>query len=233
MMESGEIIFKKVYASPRPPPKISFKDSCMKELDSEVAGGNADSQQIQPKSKTQLSRTERPASEQPPGLLTQEIEKDVLFGSESTNSRTGRPVNAPSFSQSCVPMSVERVDKDKDADENVDADQTRTRRPMSGQPTGLSTQLEEIDIDFRVSGLLHAVVKQAENIRVRELVKKIESHPHREALQADLQQNDVHNPFSDKSKAMIREMGNVELFELCETIPKYNVLNVFSFGIKE
>ena len=49
---------------------------------------------------------------------------------------------------------------------------------------------------------------------------KIESHPHRQAFQADLQQNNVHNPFSDDSKAMIREMGNVELFKLCETIPK-------------
>ena len=91
---------------------------------------------------------------------------------------------------------------------------------MSGQPTGLFTQLEEIDIDFRVSGLLHAVVKQAENFRVRELVKKTESHPHRDALEADLQHNNAYNPFSDNSKAMIREMGNVELFELCETIPK-------------
>ena len=88
---------------------------------------------------------------------------------------------------------------------------------MSGQPTGLFTQLEEIDIDFRVSGLPHAVVKQAENFRVRELVKKIESHPHREALQVDLQQGNVYNPCSDDSKA---KMGNVELFESCETIPK-------------
>ena len=30
----------------------------------------------------------------------------------------------------------------------------------------------------------------------------------------------AYNPFSDESKAMFREMGNVELFELCETIPK-------------
>ena len=91
---------------------------------------------------------------------------------------------------------------------------------MSGQSIGLFTQLEEIDIDFRMSGLPHAVVKQTENFRVRELVKKIESHPHREALQADMQQNNVYNPFSDEAKTMIREMGNVELFELCETIPK-------------
>ena len=43
---------------------------------------------------------------------------------------------------------------------------------------------------------------------------------HREAFQVDLQQNNVYNPLSDESKAMIREMGNVELFELCEKIPK-------------
>ena len=58
MMETGEIIYEKVYASPGLPPKISFKDNWMKELDSEVAGGSEDSQQIQPKSKTQLSSTE-------------------------------------------------------------------------------------------------------------------------------------------------------------------------------
>ena len=90
----------------------------------------------------------------------------------------------------------------------------------SGQSIGLFTQREEVHIDFRVSGLPHAVVKQKENFRVRELVKKIESHPHREALQADLQQNNVYNPFSDDSKASIRETGNVDFFELCETIPK-------------
>ena len=61
-------------------------------------------------------------------------------------------------------------------------------------------------------------MKQAENLRVRELVKKIESH--RQALQADLQQSNASNPFSEKSKKMIRDMGNVELFELCETSPK-------------
>ena len=85
----------------------------------------------------------------------------------------------------------------------------------------------------RVSGLPHAVVKQAENFRVRELVKKIESHPHREPLQADLQQNNVYNPFSDNSNAMIREMGNVELFELCETIPKVQCSQLFLYWNQE
>ena len=88
--------------------------------------------------------------------------------------------------KSCVPVSVERSEKDKDTEENVDADHVGTGRLVkSGQSIVLFTQLEEIDIDFRVSGLPRAVVKQAGNFRVRELVKKIESHPHREALQAD------------------------------------------------
>ena len=93
----------------------------------------------------------------------------------------------------------------------IEEDQTRTGRPV---------EVEEHDIDFRVPGLSHAVVKEAEHLRVQELVKKFETHPYREALQADLQQNNVCNPFSNNSKAMIREMGNVELFDLCETIPK-------------
>ena len=36
--------------------------------------------------------------------------------------------------------------------------------------------LNEVDIDFRIPGLPHSVVKQAENYRVRELVKKIDNH---------------------------------------------------------
>ena len=43
-----------------------------------------------PTSKTQLSRTERPVkSEQPSGSSTQDIDKGVLFGCESTSVRTG------------------------------------------------------------------------------------------------------------------------------------------------
>ena len=60
-------------------------------------------------------------------------------------------------------------------------------------------------------------MKQADNYRVRELAKKIENHPHRQSLQLDLRQNNAYNPFSEKSKKMIKDTGNVELFELFET----------------
>ena len=93
---------------PRPPPTISFKDNWMKELDSEVAGGGEDSQQTQQKNKNPIVRTGSPVlAEQPSGSSAQEIDKRVLFDCESTNVRTGRLVN------SCVPVSVERLDQDK------------------------------------------------------------------------------------------------------------------------
>ena len=80
--------------------------------------------------------------------------------------------------------------------------------------------LSRVDIDFRILGLPHCVVKQALNYRVRELVKKIENHPHRHALQRDLQQNKSYNPFSTTTKQMIQDVDNVELFELFETDSK-------------
>ena len=66
---------------------------------------------------------------------------------------------------SCVPASVKRSDQDKDADENVDADHVRTGRPVeSEQSIDLFTQRENTDIDFRVSGLPHAVVKKSRKL---------------------------------------------------------------------
>ena len=152
----------------------------MKELDSEVAGGGKDSQQTQLKTKTPIGGTGRLVlSEQQSGSGVLEIEKVSNVTSEASMKEQGDLFSI------CVPVSIERTNQDKDADENVEADHVRTGRPVYEEPPGLFTQCEEKDIDFRVSGLPHAVVKQAGNFRVRELVKKIESHPHRRALQAD------------------------------------------------
>ena len=150
----------------------------MKELGSEVARQAEDNHPTQPNPK-RIYRTVRPVvTEQTSRSSAQEIDIRFSLDCENTN------------------LFVERSEKDKDTDKNVDADRDKTGRPVvSGQPTCSSTQLEEVDIDFRVSGLPHAVVKQAENSRVRELVKKIESHPHRQDLQADLQQSNAYNPF--------------------------------------
>ena len=126
--------------SPRPPPKISYKDNWMCDLDSDIAGSSKDTQRIEPKAKTQLSSTGRP-----------------VCGHESTK----RCVLTPKHVEDC---------------------QTVTGRP--------------------------ALVDQ----------------------ERGLQQNNVHNPFSKDSKEMIRELGNVELFELCETIPKVQFSHCLLYG---
>ena len=89
--------------------------------------------------------------------------------------------------------------------------------------------LNEVNIDFRILGLPHSVVKQAQKSRVRELVKKIKNHPHRHALQCDLQQNKAYNPFSTTTNQMIQDVGNVELFELFETDPKMQCTECLSY----
>ena len=177
-METGEIIYEIVFASLRPLPKISFKDSWMKELGPEVAGQVKAPTKPNQRPQIQFVGTGRLVTTEPPSRSSvQEIGTRFLLGCESIN------------------VSVERSDEDKDADGNVDADRVRTGRPVGReQSIDLFTQREEIDIDLRVSGLPHAVVKQAENFRVRELVKKIESYSHRQALQADLQQSNAYNP---------------------------------------
>ena len=168
-METGEVIYEKVYASPRPPPKIYLKHDWMKELGSEVV-------------------------RQPEG----EVARQEKFFQPT------QPIPNPNHD--------------------------RTERPVvCSQSVGSSSTFNEVDIGFRKSGLPLSVVKQAENSRDRELVKKMENHPHRQALQQDLQQNNAYNPFCEKSKKMIKDMGNVELFELCETIPKVQCKECFLY----
>ena len=83
-----------------------------------------------------------------------------------------------------------------------------------------SMMVNEADMDFRIPGLPHSVVKHAQSTSVRELIQKIENHPNRHALQQDLRQNQSFNPISPESKQMIRDVGNIELCELLETETK-------------
>ena len=56
-MESGEIVHEKVNVSPRPPPKISFKDNWMKELDERIGFRCRSKQQGHP---TNPTKTKNP-----------------------------------------------------------------------------------------------------------------------------------------------------------------------------
>ena len=80
-----------------------------------------------------------------------------------------------------------------------------------------------------IPGLPHSIVKQLQSASVRELIQNVENHPNRHALQRDLQQSQSFNPFSQESKQMIHEVGNIELCELLDTEPKTQCIVCLSY----
>ena len=85
------------------------------------------------------------------------------------------------------------------------------------------------EIDFRIQGLLHSTVQEQDHTRkepVQKVIHQFETHPNRNALQADVKQNHAFNPFSEQSKEMIYSMRNMEYFEICEITPKYSATTV-------
>ena len=185
---------RKVYASPRPPPKISLKDDWMTDLGSEVAR--------QPEGEVAWQAKSSQSSQPNPHPDHDWTVKPVLFPQRGAREASrSQEIETRSFREEAV-----RHDR---TEKLVVCRDVNYERSM----------LNEVDIDYRILGLPHSVVKQAQNSRVRGPVKKIENHPHRQSLQRDLQQNEAYNPFSTTSKKMIQAMGNVELFELFETDP--------------
>ena len=200
-MKSEEIIHEKVFVSPRPLPTIFNKDNWTCDLDSDIARSSNDIQRIELKPNTQLSSTRKPVTRwREESLERTKFDRDTLNREkhdEVTHStNTVKPVSGHESTKRCVltPRHFEN-------------DQTGTEKPVTVD------QKEEHKIDFRVPILSHSVVKEAEHLRVQGLVKRFETHPHQKELHADLQQNNVYNPFSKDSEEMIRELGNVELFE--------------------
>ena len=134
-------MYPEVYELPRPPPKISLKDNWMKELDSDVA---------------RLAEGSQPTQPNPNPIM---IERgDPLFA--ETTSRSSNQEIDTRFSRDSKNSSLKE-----------EANHERTVRPVvCREPVGSPSTFNEVDIDFRISGLPHSVVKQAENSRVRELV---------------------------------------------------------------
>ena len=107
---------------------------------------------------------------------------------------------------------------DKHKIERQDAPEIYREITMLNTDNELTREIIEDDIDLKIPGLPHSTVKQLHSASVRELIQKIENHPHRHALQHDLQQGQPFNSFSPESKQMIHEVGNIDLCELLDTV---------------
>ena len=100
-METGEVIYERVYASPRPPPKISLKHDWRKDLGSEVARQPErevarqakKSQSSQPNPNPDHDRTEKPVvCPQTGAHHSQEIETRSFREEAVKHDRTVKPV---------------------------------------------------------------------------------------------------------------------------------------------
>ena len=56
--------------------------------------------------------------------------------------------------------------------------------------------------------------------RSKKLIQQFENHPNKEFFLQDLNETEEINTFSEESKKLITDMGNTEIFELCETSSK-------------
>ena len=119
-------------------------------------------------------------------------------------SRTVRPVGGLKSTQNCVSMAKKwRKRSNKNGE---------TR---SGGQKKRSTKLISECLDCHMQLWKKQKTSVFANSWRRSRIILIEKH-----FKPICRQHNVYNPFSKNSKEMIRELGNVELFELCETIPK-------------
>ena len=63
-------------------------------------------------------------------------------------------------------------------------------------------------------------MERSHGVNVRNLIRKIENHPQRHALQSDLHHHRQFNLFSKESRDAIKAAGNTELCELFDVEPK-------------
>ena len=166
-METGEVIYEKVYASPRPPPKISLKHDWMKELGSEVAQ-RPEGQVVQQSKSSQSNHPKPNPNPDHDRTVTSVVCRDASHAQGASQTRSSH--ESTNFN----------VGDETNHDRTVTPVVCRDASHAQGHEQSM---LNEVNIDFRIPGLPHSVVKQAENSRVRDLVKKIENHAHRHALQ--------------------------------------------------
>ena len=117
---------------------------------------------------------------------TRSSEDSKSLNVEQTHDRTGRPVTDTAAVQHDTQVYHEANTL------NVDDEVFHKRMEKSivvHDENHEPMMVIEADMDFKIPGLPHSVVKHTQSTSVRQLIQKIEIHPNRHALQQDLRQN--------------------------------------------
>ena len=196
--------------SPRPPPKISFRHDWTR---GEVPLGSTVDQQ--PEGKVVRQPRGEVSQQAKFSQLTQPIPKPICDRSGQLDNTQG--------------VFVVKGETSRSHDIKVKSfHEELCSSDRSGQPDKHNVALQDApEVHRGGHGLQNSRTTtfycEAINCRVpafEKLIQKIENHPNRHALQRDLQQSQSFNPFSQESKQMIHEVGNIELCELLDMEPK-------------
>ena len=217
----GEVARQANFFQPTQPTPNPIRDRAERPADMQDGRNTSRSQEIDGNSfNEELSssdRTGRPVETEE--IQTRSSEDSKSLNVEQTHDRTGRPVAIRhTVAVQDDPQVCHEADTLNFEDEVL---RKRTERSIADHDVSHEAiMVNEADVDFRIPGLPHSVVKHEQSTSVRKLIQKIENHPDRHALQQDLRQNQSFNPFSPESKKMVQDVGNIELCELLETEPK-------------
>ena len=130
-------------------------------------------------------RTERPVETNVIQTRSSEDRKD--FNVEHTRERTGRPVNTHDVTNVSDSSQTRSAHENETFNVENEIPRKRTERSVADHDVSHeSMMVNEADMDFRIPGRPHSVVKHAQSTSVRELIQIIENHPDRHALQQDL-----------------------------------------------
>ena len=125
---------------------------------------------------------------------SQEIDVNSFCEEPSSSERTERPVNTHDVTNVSDSFQTRSAHESETFNVEDEILRKRTERSVANHDMSHeSMMVNEADMDFRIPGLPHSVVKHAQSTSVRELIQKIENHPDRHALQQDLRQNPSFN----------------------------------------
>ena len=83
------------------------------------------------------------------------------------------------------------------------------------------------NVDYRIPGYLTSTVQKEDKNRketVKRLLQQLENHPNRDSLLEDLNKTEEFNPFCEKSKELITDMGTRDSSSFARLLLRYNAL---------
>ena len=180
--------------SPRLPPKNSLKHEWTRELGSIVVQQPEGEVARQPEGEVaRQAKFLQPTQPTPNPIRDRSVRLDDM--QDGRNTSRSQEISVNSFKEElCSSDRSGRLGKDTVAAQD-DPEVYHEAETLNIDNETIRARIEA-DMDFKIPGLPHSIVKHAQSTSIQDLIQKIENHPNRHALQRDLRQNQSFNPFT-------------------------------------